>query len=486
MRKQATLFGTDRTARLVGMVIVNTSIAVCLVIIYLAVAAVIQWLVPIDRLAAHMLATVAVAISVIPLRRRAQAAVMHLLRREWQGSERIIREVGQALNHAVEPLALHTTLCEDLPRRLRLEGATLWMLEPPDDRLYAVVAPPPSAGATFLPNGSLARWLEQIDGYSLLPAEHERWLLPLTSQHVYLVLPLWAGERLVGIYGCGKPLRGQHPPRLVFDLLLTLAPAIASAVENTRAYTTIARLHNELRKLDQLKDAFIENVGHELRTPLTTLSLAVQLLATQQHPSPLLVQMSYASLVQLQSIVDRVLLFEEHNRHAAQRASNGSALIELRPMIAEVVAYYAPIAQARNGAFQVTIPPGLAAWGQQEPLRRALNEIIDNALRYTTELVSIQAYSDDGLAIISVSDNGPGIPLEDQARLFDAFYRGRDTRALADTPGAGLGMSIARRDIEQLGGRIWLERSDSSGTDIRLALPAAVLEIALYEREAGA
>ena len=69
-----------------------------------------------------------------------------------------------------------------------------------------------------------------------------------------------------------------------------LAPAIASALENARAYATIAQLNEELRALDQLKDEFIENVGHELRTPLTSLSLTIQILTTQREMTPALAQ----------------------------------------------------------------------------------------------------------------------------------------------------------------------------------------------------
>jgi signal transduction histidine kinase len=86
--------------------------------------------------------------------------------------------------------------------------------------------------------------------------------------------------------------------------------------------------------------------------------------------------------------------------------------------------------------------------------------------------VTLSATRQDGLVRVSIADEGPGIPHEEHDRLFAAFFRGRDTRALAETPGAGLGLSIARRDIEILGGRIWLEHSDPYGSVICVAVPA--------------
>jgi signal transduction histidine kinase len=92
--------------------------------------------------------------------------------------------------------------------------------------------------------------------------------------------------------------------------------------------------------------------------------------------------------------------------------------------------------------------------------------------------------------VISIADEGPGIPRDERERVFQSFYRGSGTRALSATPGAGLGLSIARRDIEALGGRIWFKHSDSSGSTVCVALRAApalqVPELREQERVVGA
>jgi len=137
------------------------------------------------------------------------------------------------------------------------------------------------------------------------------------------------------------------------------------------------------------------------------------------------------------------------------------------------------------------VPSGLAALGHTDSLRRALHEVVDNAVRYgESGAVTLAAALNDGLAVVSITDEGPGIPHHERQRVFETFYRGSGTRALSATPGAGLGLSIARRDIEALGGRIWLEHSDSSGSTMCVALRAAPAirapEMPEQERAVGA
>jgi signal transduction histidine kinase len=147
--------------------------------------------------------------------------------------------------------------------------------------------------------------------------------------------------------------------------------------------------------------------------------------------------------------------------------------IEIGPLLQEIVEEYGLAAQIKGLQFVVSVSAGLVVQGNTVRLRRALQEVVDNAVRYSPAgQVTLVATLQDGLVRISVADQGPGIPSEERDQLFAAFFRGRSTRALAETPGAGLGLSIARRDIETLGGRIWLEHSDTQGSVICVAIPS--------------
>lgn len=473
MRERTTLVGTDRGARLAGIVLVNGALAVLLASIYLLVIA----LAPLAGIAddwRHIVATVVVAVSVVPLRGRLLTAANWLLRRRWQGSQELLRDVGGALSRALETDALQSLLVDDLPQRLRLTGATLWMLEPFDDRVFvALGASRDSVGAQLLANGESVRIVAAGGPRDVPRTAGSEWAVPFQSRGAVVVLPLRAGGKMVGIYGIGATAGGRSPSAYVADLVLTLGPAIASAIENVRAYAKIARLNEQLRALDQLKDEFIESVGHELRTPLTTMKLSLELLTAQPGVSPTIARIVGSSALQLHALVNRVLAFEDEARSAHARAGAASVLIDLDALVAGIAENYGELAWARGLDLVTRVEPGLGAWGVPARLDRALREVVDNAIRFSGQgVVTVSASFHDGLAVVSVIDQGPGIPEEERAQLFAPFYRGRGVRALAETPGAGLGLSIAQRDVEIIGGRIWLERSDADGSEICIAVPA--------------
>ncbi len=489
MERKSTLVDTYLRARLLGMVLVNVSLALFLIALYFGLLTILLWIGIRDQMTTHMLASVGMAVLIIPVRRRLVVFSNWLLRLRWQDSEEILREFSAALSHTIEPEALRALLIDDLPHRLRLYRATLWMLEPPEDQMFVAIGQEAHLpGATILAQGVSIGKVRRCPDYLRVPAHaDDEWSRPFVAQGIGLLVPLRIGSRLVGLYGCGWPMsrRGYSPQTI--SLLITLAPAIASALENTRAYTEIARLNSQLRRLDKLKDQFIEHVGHELRTPVTSLSLALQLLTRQPELMRDLSHVVRNSILQLETLVDRVLLLDHTFENVAPHIRRPSSSIELLPLLEEVAESFMPSVRAKGLSLRVQAPEGLAAWGEATNLRRALHEVIDNAIRYSDQgTVTIAADVRDGLAVIMVEDQGPGIPPDERDLLFNAFYRGRRTRALAELPGVGLGLSLARRDIEALGGQIWLERTGSDGSVMCVALPAVELSYEEVGRSASA
>jgi len=471
-----TFVGVDRRARMMGKSLTISALVLLLSVLYLLLIGLLAPRLEVSGTpVGHMLATVLIAILVVPLRNRLGIAINRMLRHEWQSSQDLLREFGIALSRTIDPLGLHTILTIELARRLRLQSATIWMLEPPQDHTFVMLGPArDTSGVRLLADGATARQLASTSYYLLSTDLPSADLAPFMARQVRLLIPLRVGDRLIGMFGCGAPQTGNLYSERTIDLLLRLAPAAASALENARAYSTIARLNQELRTLDQLKDEFIQSVGHELRTPLTSLSLAVQLLARQPDMPPPLAQVTRTSVAQLQALVDRVLEFDLQLSPPGREQDISIAPVALAPLLEEIVSWYAPIAHANGVRFLIQVPSGLAALGHAGSLRRALHEVVDNAVRYgEAGTVTLAATLEDGLALISISDQGPGIPHEERDRVFESFYRGSGTRSLSATPGAGLGLSIARRDIEALGGRIWLKHSDSSGSTMCVALRAA-------------
>ncbi|KPV53118.1 hypothetical protein SE17_11470 [Kouleothrix aurantiaca] len=241
----------------------------------------------------------------------------------------------------------------------------------------------------------------------------------------------------------------------------------------------LARLETHVAE----QQRFAANASHELRTPLTTLSLAIQLYDRQASMTPALADITRTGIAQLQALVDRVLAFDLGLAPPAAEQSPPIMPVRLLPLLEEIIESYQPIASAKGVYFDMHVPPELTGVAHIPSLGRALHEVVDNAVRYSEGgRVTLAAQLHDGHALLSISDEGPGIPYEERDRLFEAFYRGSGARALSATPGTGLGLSIARRDIEALGGRIWLEESSPHGSTICVAIPAASLDdVPVYE-----
>ena len=111
-------------------------------------------------------------------------------------------------------------------------------------------------------------------------------------------------------------------------------------------------------------------------------------------------------------------------------------------------------------------------------LRQALVNVLHNAVKYSPvgEIVSVRVRSDDASQVtIEIQDNGPGIPLEDQARVFDRFYR-VDKARWRESGGTGLGLSIAKWAVEAHGGSIGLDSAPNEGCTFRISLPSAGIQ----------
>ena len=177
------------------------------------------------------------------------------------------------------------------------------MLEPPHDQTFVTVGGAEARLDTrLLVNGVIARRLADAPNYLLLPSDaaDPEWL-PLSDQGVRLALPLRVGNQLIGIYGCGLPQRGRLYSERVINVLLMLAPSVASALENARAYTKIARLNRELR---------------EVQNKLLLKEKEAQLLSSGKTPPP-------ADTAESQLARDKLL--ERSGRNAGEEAIRGKS-----------------------------------------------------------------------------------------------------------------------------------------------------------------
>jgi len=217
----------------------------------------------------------------------------------------------------------------------------------------------------------------------------------------------------------------------------------------------VSAINGALDRLDGALDAqrrFTADAAHELLTPLAVLRAQIDSLDTDSITGPL-----RSDVDSMTDLIHQLLYLAELESHGEVLGSEAQA--DLHGVAVEIISILAPLAiqDGKQLALTGATEPILVK-GTPEQLNRALRNLIENALRHTPEGTTVEVYLDpDGL--IRVSDRGKGIPPDKRDRVFHRFWRG-DGRT---GPGVGLGLSIVKRIVESVGGKIWIEDPPGGG-----------------------
>lgn len=226
---------------------------------------------------------------------------------------------------------------------------------------------------------------------------------------------------------------------------------------------------------ERVRSAFISSVSHELRSPLTSIKGYTDSLL-DGGPWDEETQREFLEIVGQSA--DKMSTLVENLLDAA-KAEVGSWSLELEPIriervINSVIDRLRPLSQEYQ--IKCSIQQGLPlVYGDPLRVEQIVTNLVDNAIKYSPagSHISVRAESErdlEGFLTISVSDNGTGIPKEDQEKLFQRFYRGT-TRSPGNSQGMGLGLYICKSLVEAMGGRIWLESELGRGCTFSFDLP---------------
>lgn len=286
--------------------------------------------------------------------------------------------------------------------------------------------------------------------------------------------PLIAHGRTLGAitFVTGASGRRYTPHDLAFAE--EIARRAAVAIENARLYEEAQRALTEAQTALALRDQFLSLASHELRTPLASLSGYLQLVQRRiergDGPAALapLIATAIGQSERLTGLVSDLL--------DISRLSTGRFVIERRTLA------IAPLLQALRDAFQVANPacsielmiqPDLPAIeGDLVRLEQALMNLLENAAKYAPHMqpVHLAAVLEREWVAISVQDAGIGIPPEDQAKIFDPFYRASNVDA-TKIGGLGLGLYLAREIASAHGGTLSVASQAGEGSTFTLRLP---------------
>ena len=238
---------------------------------------------------------------------------------------------------------------------------------------------------------------------------------------------------------------------------------------------------SELRRLQQIRAEFIDNLSHELRTPLTTVSLLAETLTREADAAGDTVPARMR---------DRIGKIEVETGHLVQmvtelldlsRIESGGALgvvdlLDLGTVATESVERLRLFADRQGVILEVDLQSGIpVVRGDEARLGQVYVNLLHNAVKFSPDggavRVSVRASSDD--VVVAIEDHGVGIPKAAQARVFERFYKVDRARVRGETGGTGLGLAIARHIIEQHGGRIWVESTEGRGSTFSFSIPIA-------------
>src|SRR6266487_218582 len=231
---------------------------------------------------------------------------------------------------------------------------------------------------------------------------------------------------------------------------------------------TLQRLENSFAELKR----FTADASHELRTPLTALR-AVGEVALGQGANPTALRETISSMLEeaqrLNDLIDSLLTLA---RMESGKVFLKPESVKLAQLGGDVRDTLSVLAAEKHQTIELIGDDVLAAAADRLLLRQALMNIVHNAVRYSPPQtrISIRALRRDGDACIEVTDQGPGIASEDQAKIFNRFYRVDRARARSDG-GHGLGLAIAKWSLQHQGGRIELESEVGKGSIFRIVLP---------------
>jgi len=352
---------------------------------------------------------------------------------------------GRVVLSQDEALVGKTLSREELARAIPIElpEGTHWIL-PPTQRALP-------------PNPLHERFMRAVD-YAL-------WIAGGVVAGVGLVLAWFLLRHLTG------PLRtlGAAAQRIAQGDLGSRVPD-AGQDELGRLSRSFNAMAESLERAERSKRQMIADVAHELRTPITVLRTAVEGFEDGVlEPTP----------ENLSALKDKIHLTARliDDLQQLALADMGRLSLHQEPfplgeVIADIAALIGPQVEDGGTRLSLAVPDLPPVWGDRQRVQQVFLNLLANAIRHTPaggEILVAARVEGDSLIQVSVCDTGPGLSAEDEAHLFDRFYRGAHARTAG--PGAGLGLSVAKAIVEAHGGKMWAENRSAGGACFHFTLP---------------
>jgi len=246
--------------------------------------------------------------------------------------------------------------------------------------------------------------------------------------------------------------------------------------ERKRAEEVMLRAKEEAERTSRFKDQFLSTMSHELRTPLNAVLGFSDLLADERYGPLNEKQRRYINHIHtggkhLLTLISDIL---DLSKIEAGRMELAIENLSVQSAFSEVLSAMQPLADKKSHSLSARAEAGLAVRADGTRFKQILMNLIGNAIKFTPDggRIELSGLLEDGRVRIEVKDNGPGIPDEEKKRIFEAFYRLRES--VKKSEGTGLGLAITQRLVELHGEELRLNSQAGQGSCFYFSLPAAV------------
>jgi PAS domain S-box-containing protein len=300
----------------------------------------------------------------------------------------------------------------------------------------------------------------------------------LLDTRAEVAIPLRIGARIVGVIDI-QSTQAYAFTKDDLSVLQSLADQVAVAIDNARSYELSQQLIKDLREVDQLKSQFLANMSHELRTPLNSIIGFSRVILKGIDGAVSDMQQQdltaiYNSGQHLLGLINDIL---DLARIEAGKMELNFEEVHLAEMATSVMSTAKGLVKEKPIQLLQRIPANMpAVRGDTMRVRQVLLNLISNASKFTDEgSITVEALVQKGPtgkmeALINVIDTGPGISIEDQKKLFQAFSQ-VDGSATRKSGGSGLGLSICANLVQLHGGRIGIHSGAGTGSTFWFTLP---------------
>ena len=243
------------------------------------------------------------------------------------------------------------------------------------------------------------------------------------------------------------------------------------AVEKVRAQ--LAGVEAEALRLQTVRRDFVANISHELRTPLASIKLLVETLEEGAlQDDAVAAQFTRKIGQETDHLIGMAQELLDLARLEAAPAMRPRAL-DAAALVTNAVDRVRELARDRQIALRTELPAGTpSVWADSLQIARVFVNLLENALKFTPRggTVLVSARPEGRFLAFSIADTGPGIPIGEESRIFERFYKADAARQRG---GTGLGLSIARHIVEAQGGHIWARNREDAGACFTFTVPMA-------------